>query len=261
MSENIIKPIKRISFEEPKGVHIKALVIYLLILSLLSYFLILFVNDNNLIVLLSFIITIPLYLNFIKICLDSSRDVLIDVKDLFEIKKYSFRFFLYYTPIILMFYVLSIIFNYIGVFGLLLSAIITIYLLPIIIMMPFIFLDNTNISFKSFLMGSIQIMKNKRIVFYGILCSFILWFLLGFLTLGILYLWLIPYIMICMSYFYLSLKKEKVFKKEKSLSDWSWIILFFLFIIVINIISFKIYPDSFNDFKENTSIMVGGKNE
>ena len=54
MSENIIKPIKRISFEEPKGVHIKALVIYLLILSLLSYFLILFVNDNNLIVLFSF---------------------------------------------------------------------------------------------------------------------------------------------------------------------------------------------------------------
>lgn len=261
MNENTRKQIKKISLEEPKDVHIKSLVIYLLILSLISYVLMSYIHDNNLIVLLSFIITIPLYLNLIKLCLDSSRDILIDIKNLFKIKKNSFKFLLYYTPVIIIFYSLNIIFNPLGIIGLILNIITTIYLLPVIIIMPFTFLDNPNTSLKNFIIEPLKIIKKNKIAFYGLLCSFTFWFLLGLLTLGILYLWLIPYIMICISYFYLSLKKEKTFKKEKSLSNSTIIILFLLFIIIINIISFKIYPDSFNDFKENINITIGGKND
>ncbi len=262
MDKNIRRSIKKISFEEPKGVHIKALAIYLLILSCISYIIMNFITNNKLIVLAAFIITMPLYLNLIKICLDCSRDVLIDSKDLFKIKKYSFKFTIYYTIIILIFYILNIIFNLIGFLGIILNIITTIYILPVLILMPFIFLDNPNISFKNFVTEPIKLIKKNLLTFYGLLCSFTIWFLLSFLTLGILYLWLIPYIMISMAYLYLNLKKEKTYKKEKALSNSVIVILFILFIIITNIISFKIYPDSFTDFKENFNLEIGGyKNE
>ena len=68
--------------------------------------------------------------------------------------------------------------------------------------------------------------------------------------------------MISMAYLYLNLKKEKTYKKEKALSNSVIVILFMLFIIITNIISFKVNPDSFTDFKENFNLEIGGyKNE
>ena len=117
MDKNIRKSVKKIAFEEPKGVHVKAFVIYFLILSFISFIGMDFINDSNLVVLLSFIVTMPLYLNFVKICLDSSRDILIDTGQLFEIKKYSFKFSLYYTLVLLVFYLFNVILGLIGIFG------------------------------------------------------------------------------------------------------------------------------------------------
>lgn len=251
---SIRKSIKKISFEEPKGVHIKAFVGYLFILSFISYIGIYFINDNNLIVLFSFLLTLPLYLNLIRLCLDAGRDKLIDFWDLFKIKKYSFKFTLYYSLFILIFYLLNIVIGLIPIFGFIINTVIFVYLFPIFIIMPFVFLDDVNISIKELINKSLGLMNKKRVLFYGLLFSFTLWFILGFVTLGILYLWLIPYIFISMAYLYLSLKEEKSFKEEKSLSNNIIILLFLLFIVITDVISFKIYPENFSSFKEYINI-------
>ena len=120
--------------------------------------------------------------------------------------------------------------------------------------MPFIFLDNTNISMKEFISKSLKLVTKKRILFYSLIFSFTIWFILGFITLGILYLWLIPYIFISIAYLYLNLKEEKTFKEEKALSNNIIIIMFLLFVITTNVISFIIYPENFNDFKKYINI-------
>ncbi|MBR2833951.1 MAG: hypothetical protein IKE75_06005 [Bacilli bacterium] len=253
MSESVRKSIKRIAFEEPKGEHIKAFILYLLVLSMLSYVGIYFIKDSNLVVLFAFIISLPLYLNFMKLCLDASRDELIGFGSLFQIRKYSFKFSLYYGLIVLIFYLLNIIINLIPM-GFVLCTVIFVYIFPILIMLPFVFLDNVNQSFKDLIINSFTLVNKTRILFYGLLCSFVIWFFLGFLTLGVLYIWLIPYMFISASYLYLFLKKEKSFKTKKSLSNIIIIILVLLLIVCLNILSFKIYPNNFDNFKENLNI-------
>ena len=254
MSESVRKSIKKIAFEEPKGVHIKAFVIYLLILGVISYLGEYFLFNNGLIMLFSFIISLPLYLNLIKICLDSSRDVLVGVGDLFKFKKYSFKFSLYYGFIILLVYLLDLIMGFIPM-GSIISFVIFLCVFPVIVISPFVFLDDTDILFLDFIRFSFKLVSKKTILFYGLLFSFALWFVLGLLSLGVLYIWLIPYILISMAYLYLYLNKEKDFKKEKILSDKVIVVLAILFIVFLNILSFKLYPNDLSDFKKDMEIV------
>jgi len=263
-NENPRKSIKQLALEEPKGVLIKTLVFLLLITSLINYAVVYLLKNigyqmdiniyNDLITIFTFILISPLFLNFIKILINNSKDELIDFKTLFKIKKYSFKFLLFFTIIILGYYLITLIFSLIPLVGFIINTILLIIFIPSFIIMPYVFLENTNIKLKELIEKSFKIVSGNRIIFYGTIFSFIPWFIIGLFTLCILYLWLIPYIYITITYLYLYLKDEKEFKNVKSLSNGFIIIVTILSIIILNIISFIVYPNSFNDFKDSLRI-------
>ena len=83
----------------------------------------------------------------------------------------------------------------------------------------FILNDNPKMAINDIVKKSYNIMDGHKLELFILLISFTFWILLGALTLGLLYLWLIPYILVTMANFYYSLttkqsKKETVKKKK-----------------------------------------------
>lgn len=255
---NIRKSIKSKAIEEPKGLFAKTLLFLLLIISIINFGIICLVRssdyqiDNNLINLVTFIIVSPLYLNFIKMFLNNSHDELIYFSDLFKIKKYSFKFFWYFIIISLSFYITSKIIITIPIIGLIINLILLVIFIPIFFVIPYLFAENTNTSLKELIINSFKLVHKKRIEFYGLLISFIPWFMLGILTFGILYLWLIPYTYITFTYYYLYLKKEIKLKKQNTLSN-QFLITIFIVIIVLFIQPYN----SIGINKYNSSLSYG----
>ena len=73
-------------------------------------------------------------------------------------------------------------------------------------MTMFIMVDDENISAIDAMKKSAEMMKGHKGDLFGLILSFIGWMLLGLLTLGILYLWLMPYMNTAMCNFYDSIK-------------------------------------------------------
>lgn len=66
---------------------------------------------------------------------------------------------------------------------------------------------NFDIAFKR----SLELSKGNRVEYWGVMLSFIGWYLLGFLTLGILYIWLTPYAQITTVNLYRKWAKKESF--------------------------------------------------
>lgn len=81
----------------------------------------------------------------------------------------------------------------------------------------FIFYDNPKMSIYEIMKKSYYMMDGHKLELFVLLISFIGWGLLGILTFGILYLWLIPYILVTMANFYNTLvpKKKKRGRPKK----------------------------------------------
>ena len=73
-------------------------------------------------------------------------------------------------------------------------------------MTMFIMVDDENISAIDAMKKSAEMMKGHKGDLFGLILSFIGWMLLGLLTFGILYLWLMPYMNTAMCNFYDSIK-------------------------------------------------------
>ena len=72
----------------------------------------------------------------------------------------------------------------------------------------FILYDNEDMSLGDIFRLSMDMMDGHK-TDYIILClSFVGWVFLGLFTLGILYLWLIPYVFVSMANFYDKIKKD-----------------------------------------------------
>jgi uncharacterized membrane protein len=69
----------------------------------------------------------------------------------------------------------------------------------------FIMVDNTEMSGHDAINKSKDLMKGNKYRYFCLLCRFIGWFLLGILSLGIGFLWIIPYFMTSNAKFYQSL--------------------------------------------------------
>ena len=100
------------------------------------------------------------------------------------------------------------------------------------------------------------IINKKRIEFYSLIISFSGWFILGIFTFGFLYLWIIPYLFISLTYLYLSFKGEKKFKKVDGLSNKMVIIVFTLIVLFSSMVTFISSPGS---FKQMIGIYSGNK--
>ena len=76
------------------------------------------------------------------------------------------------------------------------------------------------LSFGEIVTKAVEMVKGHRVEYYGLVISFVPWILLGILTLGILYIWLIPYTKIATTNLYARLDGQANFDaKEKGLSN------------------------------------------
>lgn len=73
----------------------------------------------------------------------------------------------------------------------------------------YIKLDNPNLSSMEVISKSKEMMRGHKWDFCVLMLSFIGWEILGIFTLGILYLWLVPYMQVTYANFYNSIKNEK----------------------------------------------------
>jgi len=74
---------------------------------------------------------------------------------------------------------------------------------------PYVFLDNPEISPLEAIKKSKEMMYGHRWELFVLELRFIPWFLLGVITLGIGFIWIVPYFMTAYSEFYIQLKEKQ----------------------------------------------------
>lgn len=90
-------------------------------------------------------------------------------------------------------------------FGLLLSAaiiMVSIYLAISLSQTYFVLYDNPKMKVTEVLIKSFDMMANYILEYFILVLSFMGWIILGIFTLGILYIWLIPYMLVTFALFY-----------------------------------------------------------
>lgn len=130
------------------------------------------------------------------------------------------------------------------IIGSIASLVFSIYFLPNLNIYNLIILDNKNINIIDAFKESETLLKNHRVEFYGLICSFIGWHLLSIVTFGLAGVYVNPYQQISISNFYLSLKKEKLFEtNSEELDNVAMIIIVaivYIAIIVVFVCSFLV---------------------
>ena len=71
---------------------------------------------------------------------------------------------------------------------------------------------NDNMSLTDLVKKGMEIIKNHRIEFYGLILSFAGWFILSIFTAGLLMIWLMPYMNVSLANLYRRLTKETKFE-------------------------------------------------
>lgn len=179
----------------------------------------------------SLIITVPLSFGFIGQIIKFSRGEQVGICDYFKIgfdnfsKSWSIvgNTFLKLLPIIILFIVTIIgmfvicinkisgdIEEFLIWFFIMFAAYIAVFIVFCVqsylyVIVNYIGNDNLQLSGKEVVMRSKEIMKGNRLKYFILNLSFIGWFLLSILTLGIGFLWLIPYMQVTEVKFYESL--------------------------------------------------------
>ena len=77
-------------------------------------------------------------------------------------------------------------------------------------MAPFILADNPNLTSSEALSESIRIMDGHKFDLFVLQLSFFLWYILGAITFGIAYIYVIPYFEATMTNFYNEIKDKKI---------------------------------------------------
>lgn len=77
-------------------------------------------------------------------------------------------------------------------------------------MAPFILADNPNLTSSEALSESIKIMNGHKFDLFVLQLSFFLWYILGAITFGIAYIYVVPYFEATMTNFYNEIKERKV---------------------------------------------------
>ena len=208
-------------------------------LSLLSNLLGAITNTTWLSIVLSLIVEALLMLGFVKMATKAARGKKVALEQLFSKTEMFFKYLgLYLTVfviLIIMFLLASIAFKSLAVvityqteinyfisviliaFGLLLESLIllaSLYLMISFSQVLFILNDEPKLSVSKILSKSFDMMEDYVIDYFLLILSFIGWFILGIFTLGILYIWLIPYVTVTCAIFYEKIKKEYI-KDEK----------------------------------------------
>lgn len=257
-SNNNRKTIKQKALEEPKGILAKTLLCVLVVCSLINLFIITLFNVlnynyenvllNSAITALNLILFSPLILGYINLFLMNSKDEIIVFSDLFQKPKRAFKYTFVFSLLLIVYLFITNIIRLIPFAGGIINLIISVYILPVFIFLPFVYLENENLKTKEIISKTFKLLEGRKSEFYGMLFSFIPYLILGLFTFGILYLWIIPYILISFSYQYLNWNLEREDQRISNLSNEGIIIITVLSFIVLLTISFVNIPSSFRDF-------------
>lgn len=125
------------------------------------------------------------------------------------------------------------------------GIVLTVYFVPTFDMLFCLYTDDNfeKLSWTEMIKKANEIVKGHRVEYYGMYFSFIGWFFLGILTLGILYIWLIPYVRISVVNMYRRWTSETDFEvSKKGLGNGAVIgislIGYFAFVIIAFILAF-----------------------
>ena len=196
-----------------------------------------------------------------QVSLDISREKPTTTGNIFKYPIQNIKTYLKILVINLLVYFILTAVSYIPIVGSILYIILTIYFTPILAMFTYVALENKETATVDIIKKSFSIVKGHRIAYYGLIFSFIGWFILSIFTLGLLVIWVAPYLNVSISNFYLSITKEKEFTgAAKGLSDGlivgltfaSYVI--FIVLIVIAVVFFVVGGKSI--LNENWEILI-----
>lgn len=155
-----------------------------------------------------------------KVSLDISRDKQTMTRDIFKYPLQNISSYLKITGISILVYLILKSLIYIPYIGGILYLILIIYLTPVLTMFPYVLIDNKQLSLIKAIQQTFSLIKGKRVAYYALIFSFIGWYLLSILTLGLLIIWINPYINVAMSNFYLHIAgKQKYNEATQGISD------------------------------------------
>lgn len=155
-----------------------------------------------------------------QVSLDISREKQTTTGNIFKYPIQHIKTYLKILGVNLLLYFILTAISYIPLVGAIVYIILTIYLIPFFAIFTYVALENENISIVDTVKKSLSIIKGNRVAYYGLISSFIGWFILSIFTLGLLMIWILPYLNVSISNFYLSITKEKRFTgAKKGLSD------------------------------------------
>ena len=229
------KTIKKIAFEDPKGTLAWAVLILFVIMGFLSSALRLALGHlgydfdvtliNSLLTVLLMVAIAPLTLGLMNMFLKNSRDDIYTLSDLFGQIKKSPKYLLVFGLLMLGYTLIQWLIGLIPLVGPIINIVLFILFMPVYFIFPLVYLEHSNLNLKETIIKAFDIVSGRRIQFYAMLCSFAGWLLLGIITLGLLFIWVIPYLYIALTYLYLySVAHEKEFDRPKSLGD-GWLII------------------------------------
>lgn len=206
-------------------------------------------------------VIISIFLNFgiVKSSLDISRDKQVTLKDVLNS---SFKNISACLKIFALTFIMNVIIGILAIIpiiGLIADIALVVYFIPVITMVTFMLADNPNdnMSLTDLVKKGMEIIKNHRIEFYGLILSFAGWFILSIFTAGLLMIWLMPYMNVSLANLYRRLTKETKFEdSSEGLSNGAIIgitailyVLFFASIIII-LIKYAIPQIEKNEDKE-----------
>ena len=135
-----------------------------------------------------------------------------------------------------------------------------IFVYPILNILMFSYIDknNRNKNLIEHISYSFNFTKENIIKFYALHLSFIFWHLLSILTLGILYIWVLPYIAIAQINLYKQWNKEELFiSDQKEIQDKNivWISLLIFSVVIIALLSFFV-KDGFSSNNKIANLVL-----
>lgn len=178
-----------------------------------------------------------------KSSLDISRDEQTTVGNIFSYPIKNIKTFLKILGINIIAYIILTAISRIPFLGAIAYLILIVYFTPPLAMLTYIVIEDENITVKDAITKALNLTKGHRVEYYGLVFSYIGWFILSIFTIGLLFIWIAPYLNVAISNFYLYITKEKEYTgAQQGISNGLIIGLtiggYIVFILVITIMIF-----------------------
>lgn len=218
--------------------------------------------ENTVISIIIMIISTYFVLGISKVSLNISRDKETGIGDVLTFAFQKPKTYLKVLGVNILVYLIAEALMYIPIIGAIVYCVLFIYFTPALAMLAYVMIDNEDITIPNAIKRTLEIIKGKRVAYYALALSFAGWYILSVFTFCLLLIWVIPYVTISMSNFYLSITKEKEYNDaSRGLSNGAIIgitigaYIVFIIISVIIIFSLAIVSGIKDGIMENEQVI------